>query len=95
MAFTADELAALGQFISSEVGKAVDAIRGDLETRPQTTQERASVVGVPDVAPDAGPEYWIHLADGTVMVSHDSASTHMPGADGTPVPVIGRYQKGE
>lgn len=58
-------------------------------------QDRASVVGKPDVDPEAGPDYYVHLADGSVVVSKDSASTHMANGDGESVAVIGRYQKGE
>jgi len=60
-------------------------------TPEQVAQDRVSVVGKPDVDPEAGPEYYIHLADGSpVFKSHDSASTHING-----VLVIGRYQVGE
>jgi hypothetical protein len=92
MALTQEDLAALGSFISSEVGKAVEAVKADFTT--QASANREATVGHPDVPFDAGPEYYIHLADGTVSVSHDTASTHMPGEDGTPVAVIGRYLKG-
>jgi hypothetical protein len=57
------------------------------------SKDRASQVGVPDVDPEAGPEYWIHLADGTVLKSFDSSGTHLL-SDGQAIQVIGRYQVG-
>lgn len=94
MALDQADLAALGSFISNEVGKATEALRQEFATRAATPENRAAQVGVPDVDPDAGPDYWVHLADGTVTVSKDSTSTHMPGPDGETIPVIGRYLKG-
>jgi len=59
-------------------------------TPDQVAQDRIAVVGKPDVDPEAGPEFYIHLADGEVIKSFDSSSTHVNG-----VLVIGRYQVGE
>lgn len=75
-------------------GTPVEAAAPVQPTPEQEAQTRASVVGVPDVPADAGPEYYVHLADGEVVVTHDSASTHLPNEAGEPVLVIGRYQKG-
>jgi photosystem II stability/assembly factor-like uncharacterized protein len=94
MSFTQEDLAQLASFVKSEVESAIGAVRAEHENREQTPADRASVVGVPDVDPEAGPEYYIHLADGTVLTSYDAGSTHMPGKDGEPVQVIGRYQVG-
>lgn len=51
---------------------------------------RVAAVGKPDVDPEAGPEYYVHLANGDVVKSFDSASTHVNGQL-----VIGRYAVGE
>jgi hypothetical protein len=58
-----------------------------------------NVVTAPDPVPDdpetalrkaSEPWYFVHLADGRVIESQDSASTQMEG-----VQVIGRFPKGE
>lgn len=110
MALEKSDLEAIGSFLREEVSSVEQRLLSTLESRigeavsaqapaePQTPEaaasDRASVVGVPDVPPDAGPEYYVHLADGEVVVSHDSSSTHLPNEAGDPVQVIGRYQKG-
>ena|SRR5271154_4327898 len=89
MPFTQDDLAQLATFVRTEVQTAVSAFQ---DAKPAATAaDRASVVGVPDVAPDAGPMYWVHLADGSVIESYDSGSTHVD-VGGVGVQVIGRYQ---
>lgn len=93
MALTQEDLKELGQFIDARVSNAVAAAAEDRQA--QTPTERASVVGKPDVDPEAGPKYWVHLANGDVTETYDAGSTHLPDADGNPVLVIGRYQKGE
>ena len=100
MALDAADLEKLAQFIDSKIS----VVKSDLESvfgqqnapaaAPAAETDRTAVVGKPDVNPEAGPEYYVHLADGEVIVSRDSASTHIAGSDGTPVAVIGRYQKG-
>lgn len=87
MAFSPDDLASLGQFIGNEIDKRFAAAA-------PPPPDRASQVGVPDVPFDAGPEFYVHLANGEVIKSYDSGSTHMPGSDGSTVQVIGRYQVG-
>jgi photosystem II stability/assembly factor-like uncharacterized protein len=94
MSFTQEDLAQLASFVKNEVESAISTVRAEHENREQAPADRASVVGVPDVDPEAGPEFYIHLADGTVLTSYDAGSTHMPGKDGEPVQVIGRYQVG-
>jgi hypothetical protein len=81
MAFTPEDLAQLGQYIDSKITAAVSTGKQDAPRN----------VGVPETDPEAGPEFWVHLADGTVVQSYDSQSTHME-SDGLTVPVIGRYQ---
>lgn len=90
MALTQEDLAALAQFIDNKL----DARETARASRPQTPAERAAVVGTPDVDPQAGPDYWVHLADGSVLVSKDSQSTHME-SNGETCLVIGRYLKAE
>lgn len=86
MALTAEDLAQLGAFIGTEIEKRLPP--------PPGPQDRASVVGVPEVPFDAGPEFYVHLANGEVIKSHDSSSTHMQAPDGETVQVTGRYQVG-
>jgi hypothetical protein len=93
MALTPEDLEALGSFIDSKLKSAfgeAEKVRAE-----DAEKSRDATVGIPDVDPDAGPEFYIHLADGSVVTSHDSSSTHLPDNDGTPVAVIGRYQKGK
>lgn len=92
MALTPEDLDVLGGFLD----KKLTAFKSDLENADQekTLKDRDATVGLPDVDPDAGPEFYVHLADGSVVTTRDSASTHLSGTDGVPVAVIGRYQKG-
>ena len=96
MALTEEDFAALGKFIESKVEGVFQAKADEPKpeapepTPEQVAQDRVSQVGKPDVDPEAGPEFYIHLADGEVIKSFDSASTHVNG-----VLVIGRYQVGE
>lgn len=92
MALTPEDLDVLGGFLD----KKLTAFKSDLENADQekTLKDRDATVGLPDVDPDAGPEFYVHLADGSVVTTRDSASTHLSGSDGVPVAVIGRYQKG-
>lgn len=95
MAFTEEDLAQLGKFIESKVEAAVQVARDiqAAEKAASSVVNREAIVGRPDVPADAGPEFYIHLANGDVITSHDSASTHMD-INGEQVAVIGRYQKG-
>ena len=96
MALDQSDLAALGQFITTEVAKAVDGIRGDMSARQaaDTAANREAIVGKPEVDPEAGPEFYVHLANGNIVKTYDSTSTHMAAEDGDMVAVIGRYQVG-
>jgi hypothetical protein len=92
VAFSPEELAQLGAFVEQKVAAGVEAIRGEFQHQsPAAEVDRASVVGIPDVPEDAGPSYWVHLANGDVIESQDSASTHVD-VGGVAVPVTGRYQ---
>jgi hypothetical protein len=91
MALTAEDIAALGDLIDNKVkaavGEHVDAAVAEATTpKPQTNDE-------PQNQPENQPEYWVHLADGTTLVSRDSASTHMTNDSGETVAVIGRYPR--
>lgn len=93
MPFTPEDLAALGGFIEQKISSALSATA----QAPAPTVEpvpRESQVGVPDVPFDAGPLYYIHLANGEVIQSHDSASTHLADSEGRTQQVIGRFQMG-
>jgi hypothetical protein len=87
MSFSPEELAQLGQFIDQKISAAVS--QGPPAPEPAN---RESQVGKAEVPFDAGPLYYLHLANGTVLTSHDSSSTHMPGDDGSTQPIIGRFQ---
>jgi hypothetical protein len=84
MALTPEDLELLGSFIDKKIAGAAPA-----------ASDRTAKVGTPDVDPEAGPLYWIHLADGSVLESHDSGSTHMLSGSGKTELVIGRFLKGE
>jgi hypothetical protein len=88
MALTPEDLAQLGAFIDQRITQAV------AQAPAGPAVDRASLVGVPEVNPQAGPEYYIHLAGGEVVRSFDSGSTHMAGSDGSTQLVIGRYPVG-
>lgn len=106
MALDKADLELLAGFVRQEIGNVVSDIEAKVgvspppgvEQEPQSPEDaaaaRAAVVGVPDVPPDAGPEFYIHLANGEVITSHDSASTHIADAEGKTQLVIGRYQVG-
>lgn len=93
MALTPEDLESLASFMDAKLGAFKESLDNDTEKR--AVQNRDATVGIPDADPEAGPEFYIHLADGSVVTSKDSASTHLAGAGGEPVAVIGRYQKGE
>lgn len=109
MAFDQADLEALGQILEAKAKNIEEGILSKVEglltqrdaSAAATAAEnavvnRVSVVGKPDVDPEAGPKFYVHLANGDVVESYDSSSTHMAveGSD-APVLVIGRYQIGE
>lgn len=92
MALTSEDLQALAGIIDSKVRDAVaghvEAAVADATTpKPQTNDEAQN-------QPENQPDYYVHLADGTVVTSKDAASTHMVNPEtGETVAVIGRYAK--
>lgn len=93
MALTEEDFAALGRFIDSRLQANVPE-PAPQPTPEQVSQSRVADVGKPDVDPEAGPEFYVHLANGDVVKSFDSASTHLPDGEGVSQLVIGRYQAG-
>ena len=97
MALTQEDLEALDQLIQRRVQDAQPPAPPQLTEEEQAAKDARDLqlkAGVPDVAPDAGPEYYVHLANGDVITTHDSGATHM-SVDGETVAVIGRYLKHE
>ena len=92
MAFTPEDLEMLGSFIAKKITAAADSVPATAPAAEPLPRE--ALVGVPDVPFDAGPLLWVHLANGEVIQSHDSASTHLPDAEGRTQLVIGRYPVG-
>lgn len=87
MALTQEDLDQIKELFGSQAPPAPVPVE---KTDEQVAQDRISQVGKPDVDPEAGPEYYVHLANGEVVKSFDSASTHVEGQL-----VIGRYPVGE
>jgi hypothetical protein len=87
MSLTQEDLAALSALMDQKIHAAES--RGPAPAEPVN---RESQVGKAEVPFDAGPLYYLHLANGAVLTSHDSSSTHMPGDDGSTQPIIGRFQ---
>jgi hypothetical protein len=98
MALTPEDLAAL----SDMIGKTVDQkLETHTATQAQVSQEQATAnaaldytrqAGTPAADPNAGPDYYVHLANGDVIETKDAGATHME-VDGETVAVIGRFQK--
>jgi len=88
MALTPEDLAALGEFVDSKLKSALGE-----HTTAAAPAEQPQVNAEAQNQPENQPEYWVHLADGSVIVSRDSASTHMTNAEGETVQVIGRYAR--
>jgi hypothetical protein len=80
MALTPEDLAQIKELFSSQ---------------PVPAAPAEPTKGQPDPANslEAAPVYYVHLADGQVLESQDSASTHMD-VSGVSVQVIGRFLKG-
>jgi hypothetical protein len=89
MAFTPEELEQLGAVIDAKVQSAVGGAVAEATTpKPQTNDEAQN-------QPENQPDYYVHLANGHVVTSKDSAGTHMTDPDsGETVMVIGRYPVG-
>jgi len=88
MALDKSDLELLGRFIDQKLH---DAFQHGPEPADTTPEARAAKVGVPEVPFDAGPLYYLHLANGDVVTSHDSSSTHLAAADGSTQQIIGRF----
>lgn len=91
MALDAADLEKLAAFVEGRIETALGRFAENQAVA--TAAARDATVGIPDTPHDAGPEFYVHLANGDVIVTHDSASTHMD-VGGEQVAVIGRYQKG-
>jgi hypothetical protein len=85
MSLTPEDVAALGALFDKKIEDA-------FASQPVPPENH----GAPDPANaiESAPVYYVHLANGDVLESKDSASTHMD-VDGVSVGVIGRYPKGE
>lgn len=95
MAFSPEDLKALGDYVTEIVRSEIDQAKPAEPTPEEMAQSAANEqrlkAGVPDVDPEAGPDYYVHLANGDVITTKDSGSTHM-SVDGETIAVIGRYQ---
>jgi hypothetical protein len=88
MALTAEDMEMLGSFIDQKLISVV----GDVKEAAKAAEGSKGSVDAANSTEHA-PMYWVHLADGSVILSTDSGSTHMD-VDGDSVQVIGRYLKG-
>jgi len=88
MAFTPEELEQLGQVIDAKVQAATADVVKAAEPQPQANDEAQN-------QPENQPDYWVHLADGSVFKSKDSQSTHMLSpTSGISEAVIGHFPAG-
>jgi len=89
MALSSEELAAIIESVTAAVeGKVTAAVATATTPQPQTNEE-------PQNQPENQPDYYVHLADGSVITSKDSQSTHMESPEThEAVMVIGRFPKG-
>jgi hypothetical protein len=73
MSFTPEELEQLGAVIDAKVASATSA-QADAAAaeaaKPVTNDEAQN-------QPENQPDYWVHLADGSVFRTKDSQSSHM------------------
>lgn len=90
MALTQEDLDLLGKFIDQKLESAKPVPPTEEEAAQTAANEQRLKAGVPDVDPEAGPDYYVHLANGDVITTKDAGSTHV-GVDGETVAVIGRY----
>lgn len=71
MSFSPEDLAQLGAFIDEKVTAAVGTAQAEAsKPQPQTNDE-------PQNQPENQPDYWVHLADGSVFKTKDAQSTQM------------------
>jgi hypothetical protein len=71
----------------------LEALKAQIQADAPVQAENHGAADAANAVENA-PTYYVHLADGTVVESKDSASTHQD-VDGVSVAVIGRYLKGE
>jgi hypothetical protein len=96
MPLTQEDLEALGGLIDKKISAAV----GDVETRlndsvTQATTPQRQTNDEPQNQPENQPDFYVHLANGKVIETKDSQSTHIEDPEtGEAVMVIGRYPKG-
>jgi hypothetical protein len=90
MPLSQEDLEALSNLIDSRINAAKPPEPTEEEVAADAANQQRLKAGVPDVDPEAGPDYYVHLANGDVITTKDSGSTHM-GVDGETVAVIGRY----
>jgi hypothetical protein len=90
MALEQSDFAQLGQFISQAVATELDKREAEKPVAPPVEPPKVDDANRMD---DEAPTYYVHLANGEVLESKDSGSTHMD-VDGVSVLVIGRYPMG-
>jgi protein involved in sex pheromone biosynthesis len=90
MALEQSDFAQLGQFISQAVATELDKREAEKPAAPPVEPPKVDDANRID---DEAPTYYVHLANGEVLESKDSGSTHMD-VNGVSVLVIGRYPMG-
>lgn len=92
MPFSAEDLAQLGEFIESKVKTEVEAVKADVQKAVPEVEEKAAAAG--SQAADQVAEFFVHLADGSVVtLPQNEISSHVD-VDGKPVQVIAKYRVG-
>jgi len=87
MALSQEDLQALAGLIDSKI----EAAKADMAPAAPAPEVNAEAQNQPENQPD----YYVHLADGSVFVTKDSGSSHMENPDtGKTEQVIGRYAVG-
>jgi hypothetical protein len=85
MALTPEDMAQIAALIKGEVSASVT----------EATTPQPSTNDEPQNQPENQPDWYVHLANGKVIETKDSQSTHMNDPEtGEAVAVIGRYAKG-
>jgi hypothetical protein len=94
MALTQEDLEALSGIMDKKLDERAkhDKDETSAKSAADARKDYTRLAGVPDVDPEAGPDYYVHLANGDVIETKDSGATHMD-VDGETVAVIGRFQK--
>jgi hypothetical protein len=84
MALTPEDMAQIADLIKGTVSTQVAEAT---TPQPQTNDEVQN-------QPENQPDYYVHLADGTVVISKDAGSTHMVNDEGKTLQVTGRFPVG-